>query len=138
MKTLDPKQIVIIFGADIIQGYADGSFVTVDRNEDSWNLSVGADGEGTRTKSNNKSGQITLTLAQSSQSNQILSQAALADELDNAGLRPILIKDNLGTSLYSAELAYVKKPAASEFSNESTNREWIIETDNLQMFIGGN
>lgn len=138
MKTYDPKQILIIFGGVQITGFADGTFVTVRRNADMWSLQMGTDGEGTRSKSNDKSGQIEFTLMQSSQSNVFLSNMALADELGNAGIAPAMVKDNLGSSLHAAEQAYVKKIADAEYAKEAGPRTWIIETDNLQSFVGGN
>lgn len=138
MKTYDPKQILIIFGVHQLQGFADGSMVTVRRNSDAWSLQMGVDGEGTRSKSNDKSGQVEVSLMQTSESNDYLSQVALADELENAGVQPLLIKDANGTSLYAAEQAYVKKISDSAYGRESQERTWIIETDNLQMHAGGN
>lgn len=137
-KTYDPSQVAIIVGGFQITGFADGSFLTVARNADAFALYVGTDGEGTRAKSNNKSGRITLTLAQSSDSNAILSGIAVADELSNNGIVPVLIKDNSGNSLYAAETAWIVKAPDSEFGREIGSREWIIETDNLAVFVGGN
>lgn len=137
MKTYDPKNILITLGGVAITGFADGTFVTVRRNSDTWSLQMGADGEGTRSKSNDKSGQIEIQLMQSSQSNAYLSNLALADELNNAGLVPALIKNNLGSDLHAAEQSYVKKPADAEYAKEAGPRTWIIETDNLQTFLGG-
>jgi hypothetical protein len=137
-KTYDPSQVAIIVGGFQITGFADGSFLTVARNTDAFALYIGTDGEGTRAKSNNKSGRITLTLAQSSDSNAILSGIAAADELSNSGIVPVLIKDNSGNSLYAAETAWIVKAPDSEFGREVGAREWIIETDNLAVFVGGN
>lgn len=138
MKTYDPKQVQIIVGGIPLSGFADGSFVTVARAEDAWTMTVGADGEGTRSKSNNKSGQITVVLMQSSQSNQYLSNLILADEINNAGLVPTMVKDGSGSSLYMAEQSYVKKAPDSDFAKVAGTRTYVIETDNLQMFNGGN
>jgi hypothetical protein len=137
-KTYDPSQVAIIVGGFQITGFADGSFLTVARNADAFALYIGTDGEGTRAKSNNKSGRITLTLAQSSDSNAILSGIATADELSNNGIVPVLIKDNSGVSLYAAETAWIVKAPDSEFGREVGSREWILETDNLSVFVGGN
>lgn len=137
-KTYDPSQVAIIVGGFQITGFADGSFVTIARNADAFALYVGTDGEGTRAKSNNKSGRITLTLAQSSDSNAILSGIAAADELSNNGIVPVLIKDNSGVSLFAAETAWIVKSPDSEFGREVGTREWILETDNLAVFVGGN
>lgn len=138
VKTYDPSQVAIILGGFAMTGFADGSFVTVARNADAFALHIGTDGEGTRAKSSNKSGRITLTLSQSSDSNSILSGLATADELSNNGIFPVLIKDNSGLSLYSAETAWIVKVPDSEFGRELGSREWIIETDNLVTFVAGN
>lgn len=138
MKTYDPKLVVVIVGGVQITGFADGTFVTVRRNSDAWSLQMGVDGEGTRSKSNDKSGQIEIQLMQSSQSNVYLSNLALADELNNAGLVPAMVKDNGGSSLAVAEQAYIKKTPDGENAREAGPRTWVIETDNLQHFVGGN
>lgn len=138
VKTYDPTQVSLIVGGFNITGFADGSFVTVARNADAFALHIGTDGEGTRAKSSNKSGRITITLAQSSDSNAVLSAFLAADELSNTGVVPVLVKDSSGTSLFAAETAWIVKAPDAEFGRELGSREWIIETDNLAVFIGGN
>jgi type IV secretory pathway TrbL component len=137
-KTYDPSQVAIIVGGFQVTGFADGSFLTVERNADNFALYIGTDGEGTRAKSNNKSGRMTFTLAQSSDANAFLSALVTADELSNSGIVPVLVKDNSGTSLYSAETAWIVKHPAAEFGREIGTREWILETDSLAVFTGGN
>lgn len=137
VKSFDPKQLAINCGGNPITGYAEGTFIDIERDEDAFNFTAGADGEGARAKINVQSATITLTLIQSSASNDILSAFALADELTNSGLFPLLVKDNNGRSLYAAETAWVQKFAKSEFSNDVTSREWVIRTDKLKMLVGG-
>ena len=138
VKTYNPKEVAVIVAGRIIGGFADGTFVGVERNNDSWTLSVGADGEGTRSKSSDRSGRFTITLNQSSESNEYLSELEIADDLSGTGTFPVLIKDNSGTSIYEAETAWIVKPAGAPFGKESDNREWIIETDYLRVFTGKN
>lgn len=137
-KHYDPAQVKVTFGGHVVQGYADGTFVEVARNEQSFSLQVGTDGEGTRSKTNNKSGTVTLTLMQSSQSNDVLSGFSLADELSSAGVFPLSVVDKSGKTIVAAETAWIQKPADVEFSREATSRQWVFETDNLIMNIGGN
>jgi hypothetical protein len=134
----DPKNVSVIIGGTIIGGFTDGTFITAERNEDMWTLKVGVDGIGTRVKTNNQSGKITLTLHQSSPSNDYLSSLATTDELTNAGAVPALVRDNGGTSLATALTAWVKKFANLEDGKEVANRVWVIETDQLILFVGGN
>lgn len=138
VKTYDPKLVSVIVGGKIMSGFADGTFVMVERNEAAYALKVGVDGEGTRAKSNNRSGKITITLMNSSASNDALSAFAAADELSNTGAVPAMVKDNSGRTLCACETAWVQKVANAEFAKEANARTWILETDALNMFVGGN
>lgn len=138
VKTYDPKSYSVIVGGHIVGGYADGTFVKVSRNEDAFTMKVGADGEPSRTKSNNKSGMLEITLLQSSSSNDVLSGYALADELNNGGQVPVLVKDGNGTSIYASESGWVKKMPDAELGKEMGERVWVIDMGSVDMFIGGN
>lgn len=138
MRTYDPGQVAIIAGPFNVQGFADGTFVTVEKDEDAFTLQMGTDGEGTRSKSNNDSGTITISLMQSSPSNADLSSLHQADLLNGGGIFPLMIKDGSGNSLYSAEQAFIAKFPSAEFGREAGPREWVIKTDKLIVFEGGN
>lgn len=134
----DPKSVSIIVGGKIMHGFADGTFVNVERNEQAYNLKVGVDGEGTRAKNNNRSGKITITLMQSSESNDVLSSFATADELSNTGVVPFLMKDNLGRTVCTALSCWVQKVANSEMAKEVGMRTWVLESDEVTILVGGN
>jgi hypothetical protein len=134
----DPKQVAIIIGGKVMSGFADGTFVTIKRAEKAFNLKIGVDGEGTRSKSNNKSGMIEIVLMQSSASNDDLSALTAADELSNLGAVPCLVNDKSGRTLASCLTGWVQKYPDAGFAKEVETRTWIIETDNLALFIGGN
>jgi hypothetical protein len=136
--TYDPKQVTVIVGGKIMSGFADGTFVKISRNEQAFNLKVGVDGEGTRAKSNNKSGKVEITLMNSSSSNDDLSGFAAADELSNTGVVPMLVKDASGSTICTAGTSWVQKYPDTEFTKEASTRTWVMETDLLQMFVGGN
>lgn len=138
VKTYNPADVSVIIAGIPIEGFADGTFITVARNNDSWNMQVGSDGEGVRAKSNDFGGTITLTLMQSSLSNDALSALAVLDETSGGGIGPMLVKDGSGRTICAAETGWIRKPADVEFAREATSREWVIETDILNIFAGGN
>lgn len=138
VKTYDPKQVTLIVGGKIVTGFTDGTFIVAERNENMFNLKVGVDGIGTRAKSNNQSGKLTITLHQSSNSNDDLSALASADELSNTGAVPVLMKDSSGRTIVTALTAWIQKYANAEFAKEVANRVWVLETDQLIIFDGGN
>lgn len=136
--TYDPKNVSMIVGGKIAHGFADGTFIKAMRNEQAFNLKVGVDGEGTRAKSNNKSGKFEITLMQSSSFNDVMSSYASADELSNLGVIPVLLRDNNGTTLGTCLTGWVQKLPDTEFAKEVVTRTWVIETDDIELFVGGN
>ena len=136
--TYDPSQVVLSVGGATISGFTDSTFITVARDEDAYTKVVGADGQVSRAKNANKSGSVTITLKQSSASNDILSALAAADEAGNAGLVPILIKDILGTTYVSSTAAWIKKLPDMAMAKEVSDREWVLDCDALTIFVGGN
>lgn len=136
-KEYSAASVTVTFKGVAITGFGPDTFVTAERNEDAFTLAVGADGESVRAKSSNKSGIVTLTLMQSSVGNDALSAAAKLDELSGDGVGSLFVKDLNGTTLVSSQAAYVRKVANAEFARESSTREWVIETGELDIFVGG-
>lgn len=137
-KTYDAKQVVVSYAGFTLSGFAEGTKVTVEYDEDAWTKQVGVDGEVTRSKSNNRAGRVTVQLMQSSDSNQILSSLAEADRLSNAGAVPLMIKDNSGNSLHTAENAWIMKIPSAEYGVEAGPREWVFDCGTIVSNIGGN
>jgi hypothetical protein len=137
-KTLDPKLFHITVAGRALSGFADGTYIRVERRNPTYSLTVGADGEAARAKSNDKSGSVTVTLIQTSADNDFLSDLALADELTNAGVFPLTIIDDNGSTVVGAAQAWITQPAAIENAKEVQGREWVIESGSMDMFTGGN
>lgn len=138
LKTYDPKQVILVVGGAIINGFADGTFISVERSNDMFSKVSGADGIVSRAKSNDKSGTITVTLAQTSSGNDILAGYAVRDELANAGVVVVSCKDLSGRSTFFAATAWVRKMPTSEYSKEISDREWQMDCADLDIFVGGN
>lgn len=133
----DPKDVVLIHDGTQVSGFADGTFVTVEFNEDFYTLQMGTDGDGTRSKSNNFSGRFTFTLMQSSLSNDDLLVKMNADlNADTSKSTSVTIpsQGRDGKALvFSAEGSWIVKYPNSELGREATSREWIIETNELKV-----
>ena len=138
VKTYSAKDVTIIFNGATITGYADGTFMTAARDNPAFTIGSGADGEGWRAKSSDKTGTITLTLLQTSLSNDVLSAFAILDEASGNGVGPFLAKDGSGRTLISAQTAWIEKQADSEFARDQSDREWVLKTDSLNVLVGGN
>lgn len=138
MKDYDPKKVLVAFAGVPLNGFAENTKVRVEYNEDAWTETVGTDGEVTRARSNDETGKITIVLAASSDSNDFLTSMHVADKIAGAGVKPLLIKDNLGRTLVVAANAYIKKMPDLEYGSDVGEREWVFFTPNLKYFAGGN
>ena len=138
VHTFDPATVIVSIGGTPMSGLADGTFVIVSRDEDIFSKVSGADGEVSRAKSNNRSGSLTLTLIQTSMSNDVLSAIAVLDEISNTGIVPVFVKE-IGTStILMAGEGWVKKMPDVSYSKEIENREWVLDLAIVNMFEGGN
>ena len=138
VKTYDAKNVIITIAGVPMSGFSDGTFLEVVRNEPTWTTVVGADGLVTRSKTNNLTGTLTLTLKQSSPSNDVLSGLLAVDELTNQGVFPVLIKDLSGNSIYFSANAWITQYPSSTFGKEVSDRQWVLSLDEADMFVGSN
>jgi len=126
-------QVMITWGAYQMAGRGPDTFCKVERNEDSFKLKAGADGEIARSRLLNRSGRVTVTLLQTAKVNADLQAAVLADEASPNGVSifPLMVKDYGGNALWVAAEAWILRPANHEMAAEVGNREWVFECANL-------
>jgi len=125
-QTYIPAEVAVSIGGNVIGGYADGTFISVERETDAYTKHVGADGEVSRTANANRSGTLTLTLKQTASSNLVLGAYANQDEASHDAVFDVLISDNLGNKLFASE-GWIKKVPNQEYGDEQANREWAID-----------
>jgi len=136
---VDPAKIIINFGGANINGYADGTFVSFEMDEDAFTKTTGADGFVTRVRTNNRSGSCTITLMQSSPSNNILQAIHNIDISTPGGAPvPIVIKNLLNTELITSSAAWIKKIPNIDHGKEVANREWVIDIADAIVTVAGN
>ena len=127
--TYDPKKVIVNFGGNIMGGYADGTFVEIAPNDgDGFKKQVGADGEVGRAQSADNTHQITLTLMQTSLSNQVLSTIRNTDKLTAKAILPLVITDLNGATLGSWPQAWIRGDPTWGYGKELTERQWTIDT----------
>lgn len=137
LKNYDPGKVVLTFKGITVTGFHSGTFITVERDDDTWKKDKGAQGDGVRTRNRNKGGKITFTTQGTSPSNDLLMAAIIADETTGIGYGVASVVDLNGTSKALAAEAWVLKPANLEFADEHTPREWVIDCNEVQLFVGG-
>lgn len=140
VRTYDPKSIVITIGSHIVTGYAEDTFVSIEPSGDGTASTAGADGEVARSLSHNPLHRITLTVQQTSPTNDYLSELLARDRASGGGgVVPFNLRDLRGSTQAAASQAWVVNNPTLEFSGTVSDREWVLDAVISGDFhVGGN
>ena len=100
--------------------------------------SKGAGGDVERINKNQGDFEVTVTLQQTATVNAELSAALAADQVTNAGVFPLTIKDLLGKTLFYAPQAWIRKDPEWEDGDDLNTRAWVFDTGIGANLVGGN
>lgn len=139
LQNYDPAGVALSIGGSLMSGFEDGTFITVARNTALFNKKVSADGTNViRTRINDRTATLTLTLQQGSPSNLILSHLATRDEARLDGVVSVSLTDvNSPDTQFISSKAYVDKPADGEYATNATGRRWTLQLVEVPMVHGG-
>lgn len=137
-RTYDPAKHVFSFLSNLIaDGYAKGTFIKVTPNSDSYTLEKGAAGDGVRSKVNDRSAKLELTLMSHSQANDVLAALMAADEQDSSAVGPLFLKELNGSMKVSGANAWIMRRPDIERAEASGQTTWVFEIDDADIFPGG-
>ena len=136
-ETYDPKDITASVDGNKISGFAE-QMITAERESDQVVDEAGAQGDVTRVITNDRRGNITITLLPTSPSNLLLSERVNGDAANGVDRRfSILIKDQRGKDLVSASDCWIRKPPRMVWNKGVEAREWAIRAADLHITAGG-
>ncbi|PDO11575.1 MAG: DUF3277 domain-containing protein [Candidatus Reconcilbacillus cellulovorans] len=123
ITSYDAKNVTVTVGGVYITGFAEGSFVECEKAEDTFQTSVGAQGDVAVSEVNNPIGTITITLQQTSPSVTYLNRLAASKQIV-----PVwVISNNSPREKIGGTQARVLRPAQSTFSNSIESRAFTIQ-----------
>lgn len=128
VKTYNSRLVTVALGTHSVSGFADDSFINIEAVGDGVSSKSGCDGEVARAIDPNEQYTVKITLLQTSVTNAFLQAMHNTDKTNGDGMFPILIKDLKGNFVFSADSAWVTKPAGRTYGKETNNREWELTT----------
>ena len=141
VKTYLPDEVVVTFLGVPLSGFADGDFITVSPNSEGWTKQIGADGEVARSRTNDFTHNVEVTLMQTSESNLYMSGIAEADRISGTGKGPLSVTDLSGNSLHFWAEAWIEINSDDTFGKETGDRTWKLTTGQSSLgsnIVGGN
>jgi hypothetical protein len=133
----DPNDVIIVHGSLLIDGFAEGSMITVSKRERDFEMDAGAKGDVVMRRMRNPIGEIIVRLQAESPFNTLL---AARHELSLKGLAvalPTMVKDLRKTAMYKSAHSIVQGVPDSDFGAESGVREWVFLCADLEAFVAG-
>jgi hypothetical protein len=131
-RTYDGKQVLVSVGDRQISGLADGDFLELAFRSQDHEDYVGTDGEVTIAPTNDPRVDVTITLAQSSQSNDVLSELQAL-----GGTHRFVAEDLLGTTRVEGQAWFRQRPNLT-FGRSVGSRAWQMTVEAKTANIGGN
>lgn len=136
LSAYSPDFVDTVYGGILFTGYAE-KFITVEYEEDDFKKQVGALGDVTRTRQLNRSGKMTVTLMDASETNDLLMAFALSDRQTGQNFRPFKMTDRSSNTTVNATQAWIQKIPKIERGKESGTVEWVFEAAFLDIRVGG-
>jgi len=137
--TYSPSDIqILIAGIYPIEGYINGSFVSVAKDIAPFSSEKASDGSVGRIYNNNDDYTITLTIMGQSPSNDVLTKLWQLDEITQRAKFPLLIKDSVGTSFFYSSNTWIRAVPPLEYNETELERTWVLKSSQGTINIGGN
>lgn len=134
--TYSPSEVQLTFGGYTVTGWQS---ISITRSVDAFKPVRGIRGKHTRVRSIDTSCTITVTILQTSMSNDVLCRIHDLDLEYGSGRIELLLKDMGGTGVFSSAEAYVLGYPEVVYSGEFEYRQWRLFCQNTGNYtIGGN
>lgn len=121
-RQYDPRDVNVIVDGEFLTGFAEGTFVSCEKEEDGYETYVGAQGEVTRSRNAHPIGTITVTLEHTSPSNNTLNRRANSGAIFPASM----VDRNSRRATIGGSECWIQKPADEERGDEVSEVEWVI------------
>ena len=138
MHYVPSKVTASILGLIPIKGFVEGTFINISKETRPFETRRSLDGEVGRIHRKDDRYIVEITLAQSSESNNVLTSLFNIDSSTGMGMFPLFIKDGSGTTTFIAADAHVVSLPEAGFSDGIESRIWNIECSNAVYNLGGN
>ena len=121
-----------------LNGFADGTFISVTKDKIPYGTTETADGSIARLYTNSQTYTIQLTFHRGSTSNDILTKLWQLDEFTQAGKFPLFIRDLSGTDLFFSTNTWIEGIPSMVQSTTFDTRTWTLKSSQAVINVGSN
>lgn len=143
--TYSPEDMTVVISVNevthAVGGWAEGSFLSVERAMASSTMVLGATAAGAcRVFRSNPAATVSMTLTSSSSDNDVLMSIWEKDSetRDNSWLFNMTLLDGTGRSSFHCSQCYIENIPTATFGTETESRTWVIHAMQMKQYVGGN
>lgn len=139
-KYFDPSQFNIVFGGVTMQGFSESTMAKFEFDGQNFDDVVGVDGEVSRSKNMDRRAKLTVSLMQTSPTNDLLSAFYAAGRIgvNGADVAAVRVEDLNGRLVIAGAEAWIMDTPKPTWGKTATEYEWVIRIANCDAFFGGN
>ena len=136
---LDPKQFHIVFGGVKMEGFSESTMAKFEFVSESMSDVVGVDGEVSRSPNMDRRATLTVSLMQTSPTNDLLSVIYRAGRagVNGGDVAAARIEDSNGRLVIAAPEAWIMDTPKPTWGKTASEYEWVIRLANCEAFFGG-
>jgi hypothetical protein len=121
-----------------LNGFAEGTFITISKDKVPYGTTETADGMTARLFTNSQTYTIQLTFHRGSTSNDVLTKLWQLDELTQRAKFPLFIKDLSGTDLFFSTNTWIEGLPNMVQSSTFDSRTWVLRSSQAVINVGSN
>ncbi len=129
---------VLVAGFIQVQGYIDGTFISISKDSIPFTARRTPDGSVARTHHRDQTYTIKLTLHSGSSTNDLFTKLWLFDEVTQTGKFPLLIKDQSGSDLFFSTSTWIEEVPSMDKSTSVDSRTWTMRSAHAVINFGNN
>lgn len=139
VRTYAPEDVEVSLAlVHRVTDYAEGQAVSISKDEDVFSTNKGAKDHVERIHTPDSTYTLTLSLAQTSPTNAVLTAMYGVDNASRLGMFPIFIKDASGQSVFTSPTCWIEGLPDASYSSSIETREWTIKCANTVFGLAGN
>lgn len=138
-KIFDPAQFPIVFGGVQMQGFSEDTMCEFEFDGESMGDVVGVDGEVSRSKNMDRRAKLTVSLMQTSDTNDLLSAMYAAQRLgqNGADIAALRVEDLNGRLVISGPESWIMDTPKPSYGKTAKEYKWVLRIANCEAFFGG-
>lgn len=138
LAVYSPEDIQVMVGTSKVDGFSLDSVISIAKVNNNYVPKINADGSVSRTHKGDNVFNVSISLSNASEWNQIFTYMTLVDRTLQMGKFPLLIKDDQGSSILVSPTTWIERMPDSSYTTGVETREWLLCCSHAVFNIGGN